>query len=477
MKLLTVKTLVLACLFSPINLLANSYIPKGYSIETIKTPDKVEFQIAGLDANAQGEIYVATRLGEVWRYHNNQWSQFAEGLHEPAGLLLEGNSVLIAQKPELTRLVDSNGDQQADEYIHLASGWEFHDNYHEFNFGPVKDKQGNYYGTLNLGHGTPGGFSLGAMDTAGGYRGWAYQVTPSGEFIPFASGLRSPAGIGISPQNDVFFTDNQGDWVETSKLHLLKKDAFYGHPTSLRDKLGWSLEKIKQTATTEFEKMRELPVVWIPHREVANSPGNPEWDTSAGKFGPFSGQIFIGDQTQSNIFRVVLDKVNGQYQGAVINFINGFQSGNIRTKFDNQGQLWVAQTTRGWSAQGDKPYGLQKVTWDGTTPFELLDIKLTKAGFKLNFTQPVSNPHALEQQIKVQQWHYLYSSNYGSAKQDLTQLAIKSINWNHTHTSADVALDLTAGKIVQIDFPNLMNKSGEKMSVSSVYYTLNQLLE
>ncbi|EWH08378.1 hypothetical protein DS2_17592 [Catenovulum agarivorans DS-2] len=477
MKFPTIKTLLLACLFSSTNIAANNYIPKGYSIETINTPEKVEFQIAGLDVNPQGEVYVATRLGEVWRYYNKQWSQFAEGLHEPTGLLLEGNSVLIAHKPELTRLLDTNGDKKADEFIHIASGWQFHDNYHEFNFGPVKDKQGNYYGTLNLGHGTPGAFSLGAMDTAGGYRGWAYQVTPSGEFIPYASGLRSPAGIGISPNNEVFFTDNQGDWVETSKLHLLKKDAFYGHPTSLRDKTDWSLERIKQTPAAEFNKMRELPVVWIPHKEVANSPGNPEWDTTAGKFGPFAGQMFIGDQTQSNIFRVMLDKVKGQYQGAVINFISGFQSGNIRTKFDNQGQLWVAQTTRGWSAQGDKAFGLQKVVWNGQTPFELLDIKLTKTGFKLNFTQAVSNPQALAKQIKVQQWHYLYSSNYGSAKQELTQLPVKSIKWNNSKTSVDINLDLTAGKVVQIDFPNLINQAGEKMSVTSVYYTLNQLME
>ncbi|MEI8619163.1 hypothetical protein P4S63_25280 [Pseudoalteromonas sp. B193] len=84
------------------------------------------------------------------------------------------------------------------------------------------------------------------------------------------------------------------------------------------------------------------------HVEVANSPGNPEWNTTQGKFGPFEGQIFIGDQTQSNVFRVLLDQVNGKYQGAVINFMNRFQSGNVRAEFDVNGQLWIGQTARGW---------------------------------------------------------------------------------------------------------------------------------
>lgn len=467
--------LVLALPMSTQSFAQSSYIPTGYSIETIPTPKGVTFQIAGLDTNQKGEVFVATRLGEVWRYHNNSWSIYASGLHEPTGLLCDGDDIIIAQKPELTRLVDTDGDNKADEYVLIASGWDFHDNYHEFNFGPVKDQQGNYYGTLNLGHGTPDALAIGAMDTAGGYRGWAYKVTPEGEFIPFANGLRSPAGIGISPDNQVFFTDNQGDWVETSKLHLLKQDAFYGHPVSLRDDPNWTVPRIKETTFKYFDQMREKPVVWIPHVEVGNSPGNPEWDTTQGQFGPFKGQIFIGDQTQSNLFRVMLEKVKGQYQGAVINFMDGFQSGNIRTDFDNQGQLWVGQTTRGWSAQGNKPYGLEKVVWDGTMPFELLDIQLLANGFRLNFTQPVVNQSQAEKQFKAQEWDYLYSDNYGSAKQNVKSLPITQFEWSNNGKSVEISLELTADKVVQIDFPAVNNKAGDQPSVSSVYYTLNQL--
>lgn len=453
------------------------YIPDGYSIETINTPKDVLFHVTGLDTADNGDVYVVTRLGEVWKLANKQWSMFADGLHEPTGLMIDDDgSVIIAQKPELTRLLDVNQDGIADEYIKIADDWTFHDNYHEFNFGPVKDKQGNYYGTLNLSHGAPESFSMGTMGSAGGYRGWAYKVTPDGEFSPYAYGLRSPAGIGISPNQELFFTDNQGDWVETSKLHILEQDKFYGHPIPLIDHPDYTAEKIRAMTPEQLDKMREQPVAWIPHIEVANSPGNPEWDTTKGKFGPFKGQIFIGDQTQSNIFRVILDKVNGNYQGAVINFVGGMQSGNIRTKFDSQGQLWVGQTARGWGAKGGKPFGLQKIVWDGSNPFELLNIQLTQTGFKLQFTEALDKNSVKLNALTASQWHYLYSGNYGSAKQDTKSIKIDSVRLSDDGTSLEIDVPLQAGKVVAIDFSALKSKTKRSVSVGKVYYTLNQLI-
>jgi hypothetical protein len=468
---------VIACCANAQNAPKHTYKPDGYSIETIETPKDVRFHATGLDSTKDGVVYIATRFGDVWRYDNEQWFKFGEGLHEPTGLLVDDDgSILVAQKPELTRLKDTNNDGVADEYEHVVGDWDFHDNYHEYTFGPVKDKQGNYYGTLNLSHGNPGAFSLGAMGSAGGYRGFAFKVDKAGEFQPYAWGLRSPAGIGSSPQGEVFFTDNQGDWVPTSTLHLLQEDKFYGHPVSLLEVEGYTKESITNLSLEKLASMSEKPVVWIPHIEVASSPGNPEWDTTAGKFGPFKDQIFIGDQTQSNVFRVILDKVNGVYQGAVLNFMNGFQSGNIRTSFDNKGQLWVGQTARGWGAKGGKPFGLQKVVWDGTNPFELLDIKLTKTGFKLKFTEKLDASSIVTDNFTAQEWNYHYSGDYGSPKHNQQALTVSKVSLSKDGREVDVTLPLTADKVVQIDFTGLRDITGRSVSVDKVYYTLNQLI-
>lgn len=457
---------------------SHTYHPDGYSIVTIDTPVNTPFHVTGLDSDKQGVVYAATRLGEVWTLKNKQWHKFAEGLHEPTGLMVDDNgSILIAQKPELTRLIDTDGDGSADNYQLFASGWDFHDNYHEYNFGPSKDQYGNYFGTLNLSHNNPDAFTLGAMGSAGGYRGFAYRVDKQGVFEPYAWGLRSPAGIGSSPSGEVFITDNQGDWVPTSKLHLLKKGKFYGHPVSLIDVKGFDRQKVAALSLEKLAAMSEKPVVWIPHIEVANSPGNPEWDNSSGKFGPFAGQMFISDQTQSNIFRVLLDKVNGQYQGAVINFMNHFQSGNIRLNFDQAGQLWVGQTADGWGSQGGKPFGLQKVVWDGSNPFELLDMKLSNKGFKLSFTAALDAKTVTLDSLAAQHWHYHYSGNYGSPKMDLAPIAISKVTLAKDGKSIEVELPLVANKVVQIDFQGLRDRTGRAVSTGKVYYTLNQLLK
>ncbi|MDU0353408.1 PQQ-dependent sugar dehydrogenase [Paraglaciecola aquimarina] len=477
---LNIKTLILlvaASTSSVANSAPQQILPDGYAIETIETPPKTEMHIAGLDTAKNGDVYVATRFGDVWKYSQSAWSKFAEGLHEPAGLLCENDgSILVTQKPELTRLVDLDNDGIADDYINVANDWKFHNNYHEFHFGPVKDKYGNYFGTLNLSHGDPDAFKLKSnMGSSGGYRGWVYKVTSQGEFIPYASGLRSPAGLGLNPQGELFYTDNQGDWVGTSKLHLIEEGKFYGHPISLIEHPDYGPDKVRAMTAAEFDAIREQPNVLFPHQEISNSPGNPDWDVSEGKFGPFKGQMFFGDQSKANIFRVMLDKVQGKYQGAVIEFVSGMQSGNIRVDFDNKGQLWVGQTARGWSSAGSKPFGLQKIVWDGTNPFELLDMKLTKTGFKLNFTEALDVGSVNVNNIKVREWNYLYHQTYGSPKVNEKSLNISDLTLSKDKKSIEFSIPLTADKVVMVDFTGLTSQTSRGSAFTKVYYTLNNL--
>ena len=133
-----------------------------------------------------------------------------------------------------------------------------------------------------------------------------------GKFQLFANGMRSPASLGVSPDGRVWYTDNQGDFVATSKLFELKKDQFYGHPAGLVDLPGMTPDS-PEIKYDQVADRRAKPVVLFPHNRVANSPGNPAWVTQK-KFGPFAGQMLIGDQTQSNLLRVVT--AEGRRRGA-----------------------------------------------------------------------------------------------------------------------------------------------------------------
>ncbi len=38
----------------------------------------------------------------------------------------------------------------------------------------------------------------------------------------------------LLPDGELFYCDNQGEWVATNKMHHLKKGKFYGHQAGLK---------------------------------------------------------------------------------------------------------------------------------------------------------------------------------------------------------------------------------------------------
>ena len=60
------------------------------------------------------------------------------------------------------------------------------------------------------------------------------RLVPGEKPEEVAYGFRNPLGWCAGPEGVVFFTDNQGEWVATNKLHHLKPGKFYGHQAGLR---------------------------------------------------------------------------------------------------------------------------------------------------------------------------------------------------------------------------------------------------
>ena len=191
-------------------------LPAGYALETIEIPAHITLGVGGLAFTPKGDLLICTREGDVWRYRAGDWSRFAQGLHEPLGLYVDQKTsdVWVMQRPEMTKLIDEDGDGKVDVYRTVNADWGLSDNYHEYAFGPVRDAQGNFYGTLNTslswqGWARSDRWDIGRvhdskMGRAAPYRGWCFQITPDGKFVPFASGLRSPAGIGINKAGEIF---------------------------------------------------------------------------------------------------------------------------------------------------------------------------------------------------------------------------------------------------------------------------------
>ena len=457
---------------------------ESYAVEKISVPANVTLEVSGLDYGADGTLFICTRHGDVWCLKDGRWTHFAWGLHEPLGLCVgkQKGQVFVSQRPEITELLDTDGDGVADQYNTLSDTFSFVHSFHQYAYGLVMDKEGNLCGVLSC---TGLTNSQGQAASSSGFsnepfRMWSFKVTPGGEFKPWSSGLRTANGIGKNLAGDLFSADNQGDWVGTSMLHHLTEGAFHGNAKALRwDKNFKHRDDPEKAPLAELDKLRKMPAVCFPHGELSNSPGAPVCDTTGGKFGPFAGQMFIGDVTQRSLIRVAMEKVKGEYQGACFPFIRGaaIKAGICRLVFLPDGDLIVGRVGEGDWARGVPGQGLERIRFSGKTPFEIHSIELVRNGFVLHLTKEVDPAVAVQKNLyKITSYFYKYHAEYGSPKTDLKEVAIADVVVANDRKRVFLKLNgIETRRIYEFNIPGLRGKDGEVLRNAIGYYTLNNL--
>ena len=454
-----------------------------YSIDTFNT-ENFPMEVGAMMLRADGDLMVATRRGDIYTVKNVygdpsevEFQQWARGLAQPLGLLDYQGWTYFAQRGELTRAKDSDGDGMADVFETVCDDWEISGNYHEYNFGPRLDADGKMWITLNKPFGSePYGRAH--------WRGWAVRVDPlTGEMEPMAAGLRSPAGVETSPFGEIFYSDNQGEWCNASKLSHLAFGDYHGHPHGLptKDLAGAPFNEMEDpisgTWMKDMHKQNphfKMPAVWFPYDKMGKSPSGFKWDTSEGAFGPFLGQLFIGDQHHAWVMRVSLEKIDGHWQGACYRFRDEFQSGIIRLCFGKDQSLFVGMSNSGWGGRGNAQWGIQRLRWTGETPFEIHTMKATPDGFELNFTSPVTKDVAENlANYTMESYTYRLESRYGGPEDDQQDLKITSARLSADGKKVRIVVDaLRAGYVHEIHLKNFKDISGTDLLHPEAYYTL-----
>jgi glucose/arabinose dehydrogenase len=467
-----------------------------YDVETIATPPGLVAETGGLTFLPDGRLAACFHRGEIMLYNpkTKTWKLFAEGLHDPLGIIAVSNrELLVMQRPELTRITDTNGDGVADRYETVTDHFGMSGNYHEFAFGPVRDAKGNIYISLNTasngagirdevrGKYDPLG-RQGRMYACVPYRGWVMQITADGTVKPFASGFRSPNGIGFDAKGRLFVTDNQGDWLGTSKLYHVEEGKFYGHPASLVWRDGFpDIDPLTLPVHT-LDSMRTVESVAFPHELIAHSPTQIVTDNTGGKFGPFAGQMFVGEMDFSRLIRILPDEVDGQIQGACIPFYdhaggkNPLRIGNNRLAFSPDGSLWLGQADHGWL--GDR--GIQRIQYKGGVPLDILSMKLTPTGFDVTFTQSLDESAARDlANYQCRSYYYEYHQAYGSPQKDVQSVSISGVKLSADRKTVSLSInDLKTNRIYELKLGNLLANNGrQKLANHAVFYTLNRLVK
>lgn len=482
-----------------------------YEIVSIPSPEGVDTQVGGLTFMENGEIAACFHRGEVMLYNpeSKTWRPFAKGLHEPLGIYLEDEgTLLVVQRAELTRLHDKDGDGLADFYEVVCNDWGLSGNYHEFTFGLVKDSQKNIYlslGTASSGSGVRAEIR-GSWNAAGGlaqddflyggehgpwnrkkkgiarmyarvpYRGCVLKIEPNSlKAQVYATGFRTPNGLYMDKSDQLWVSDNQGDWVGASKLHRVQSGGFHGHPASLLWGENPPTAIPAELPVEQLEERRVKSAALMPQGECANSltqiiSCRPEFGVSSKED---SNHLLIGDMNHSRLVRYLPDVVNGRYQGAVVHLLaaGSLGMGNNRLVYaPNNKSLYVGKTHLSWPGRE----GLKQITYTGKPFLQAESLMLTSTGFEFEFNSELSIPSE-KSAYKIQSYRIAYHAEYGSKNFDQEEEPCAEVYARGKKLIIELDKALKPDRVYDIQLPAEIRSELSSISSTRFWYTAHEV--
>jgi glucose/arabinose dehydrogenase len=373
-----------------------SAIDQPYVVDTLTAPEDNPFKsflrLGGHDFFKSGDLAVCSVSGDVWIVSNIDdklerltWKRFATGLHQPLGLRILNDKIHVLGRDQITRLHDLNNDGEADLYENVNNKTKTTANGHAYATNLETDPQGNFY------------FTKCADETEFG--GTLVKVSADGKTAePFAVGLRNPNGAGVSPTGLITVADNQGEWIPASRLDVVEKGEFLGYKPMA-----------KGTNPRDMGK----PLCFMP-QNVDNSSGGQVWVTSD-KWGPFNGDMLHTSYGGAALLHVMMENVDGQWQGGVTRFPLKFETGIMRGRFSpKDGQLYLSGL-RGWQTVGHKSGAIHRVRYTGAPVHTPKSLHVHKNGVRLIFPAPLDKESAGDAaNYAVLRWTYKWTGDYPS---------------------------------------------------------------
>jgi hypothetical protein len=424
--------------------------------------------VGGMDFLPDGRLAICTwdATGAVYLLDNLNGpgavtvKRFAEGLGEPLGLRVIDGVIHVTQKQEVTKLIDLDGDDVADEYQAVAHGWPASFNYHEFSFNLV-NKDGFLWITTSVPLRT--GSTAYLPGTQPSFPvpngpGSLLKIDPANRtWEAVARGLRTPNGMGMGVDGELFASDNQGDWLPSSRINHLSPGNYYGHRENPGD-------------TEDYTR----PALWLPHGEISNSPAEPILIPG----GTYAGQMLVAELTHGGVNRVFMEKVKGKYQGAMFQFTQGLESGMNRVAWGPDGSLYVGGLGSGgnWNWKNTSS-GLQRLRPNGKLTFEMKSIRARGDGFIVEFTRPV--PYwtaATLANYGLQQYRYTPEATYGGPKYNQETLTVERADVSTDRKKVFLKIPgLKTDRVLALRLKNFVNDANLAPWATEGWYTINQL--
>ena len=347
-----------------------------------------------------GTAVVVTLDGDVWvarGLHDTagtvRWRRFTSGLHEPLTLAIRDEQIYVFDRNGIWRLQDTNGDGEADVHELFSNA-----------FAQTADMR-EFPNTIRL---APGGEFVIAKGnqqatTIGKHNGHVLRISADGRRATVLGyGFRQP-NIGVNVRTGfVTASDQQGQYVPTTPLHVVKDGQFYGF---LSDKQPREV----------YPAPIADPLTWIPH--PANASAMSQVWLFGARMGPLNDQLVHIGFNNPELFRVFVNDSTAKPQAAVVSVTRAFDfpplNGSVNPA---DGQLYLTGfQILGWGTTATRMAGMGRVRYTGAPSHLPREILPTDKGVLLRFDVVLDRAAATNPDSYVfTSWHYQRSYRYGS---------------------------------------------------------------
>lgn len=449
----------------------------GYAVTQLPLPQSI--MPTAMTWTKDGTLAFASLKGHIYKATDSDGNGledklivFEEGLAAPYGIISDpvDDSLIVSHKPELLRLIDTNGDGRADVRKVFATGWGYNDNYHDWTCGIVRDSKGNLYVGLGSDYTQPKRPASQQL-----WRGKILRISPYGKATPIASGLRYPTGLAMNPDDELFVSDNQGEQNVFNELNHIVEGEKYGVP---------SREDPKD------DKPASLPAIQIPHPWTRSINGiffiPREATLGAGKSEPhpFAGHGIGCEYDSRFLIRFTLQKVGDTIQGAVYalsqdhlppgvpNF-EGTLCGGVSPK----GDIYIGCIhDSGWLG-GLNVGSIVKLQSTGSLPLGIREIQATPHGFQLDFTAPIDRKAAeAVANYTISAYTRKWQGTYATPDSDRHQVAVTKATVSDDGRRVVLQTDkLRIGYVYEVSCGKIGTDRAVALWPATGHYTVNRV--